>query len=29
VDEPLARATELREAGKLEEALPLLLALRE
>jgi tetratricopeptide (TPR) repeat protein len=28
VDEPLARATELREAGKLEEALPLLLALR-
>ena len=29
MDEPLARATELREAGKLEEALPLLLALRE
>ena len=28
MDEPLARATELREAGKLEEALPLLLALR-
>jgi tetratricopeptide (TPR) repeat protein len=29
VDERLARAVELREAGRLEEALPLLLALRE
>jgi tetratricopeptide (TPR) repeat protein len=29
VDERLARAVELREAGELEQALPLLLALRE
>jgi tetratricopeptide (TPR) repeat protein len=29
VDDRLARAAELREAGKLEEALPLLLALRK
>jgi tetratricopeptide (TPR) repeat protein len=29
VDDRLARATELREAGKLEEALPLLLELRD